>query len=418
MKILELKINNIKKIKAIDIKPDDSIVAITGRNGQGKTSVLDSIAMALCGKTLIPERPIRDGETEAKVEVDLGDYKITRTWTSNEKTYLTVMAKDGAKYPSPQALLDKLVGSLSFDPLEFSRMESKKQKEILQQLIGLDFSGLDTKRAGLFEERRRLNVGIRDMEGKIKSMPYVQDVGANELNITDLLEEQKSAFTIANFKEKKEREFENCNSNILDLNKEKNKIVLQIEALQNELKENQEKIQDEIINLSKISEEIASIDVPDLNAINFKIKNANEINQTIKNNNARDELKKAHDTKSIESNELTKAITQIDEDKMLALRFAKYPIDGLSINDDGVSFDSIPFNQCSAAEQLKISVAMGLALNPSIKVILIRDGSLLDKDNLNAIAAMATDNEAQIWIEKVSDDESVGIYIEDGEVKN
>lgn len=418
MKIIELKIHNIKKIKAIEIRPGESLIEITGRNGQGKTSVLDSIAMAFCGKSLQPERTIRDGEDSARVEIDMGEFRIIRNWTSNEKSYLTIESKDGAKYPAPQAKLDKLIGSLSFDPLEFSRMESKKQKEILQKLIGLDFSELDNKRAGLFEERRCLNVDIRDMEGKIKSMPYDENVGTDELNITDILNEQKEALDIAKFKEQKEREIPKTEYSIKSLIEQKQVYISQIEELQNKLKEAKEIIEELESKKLKLLEEIVAINVPDLNAINFKIKNANEINQTIKNNQAKIELQKQYETKSFESVNLTSHIVAIDESKLQSLQEAKFPIEGLSIDDNGVSFGGIPFNQCSAAEQLKISVAMGLALNPKIRVILIRDGSLLDNENLKIIAEMAALNDAQIWIEKVADFEGEGIYIEDGEIKN
>jgi hypothetical protein len=57
---------------------------------------------------------------------------------------------------------------------------------------------------------------------------------------------------------------------------------------------------------------------------------------------------------------------------------------------------------------------MALAMNPDLRVILIRDGSLLDAENLAVIEEMAAERDAQIWIERVSDDRSVGIVIEDG----
>src|SRR3990172_5374450 len=137
MKIIELQSENIERLKAVRIKPDGSLVQSTGKNGAGKTSVLDSITMALAGGDVIPEKPIREGENKAKIVVDLGDIKVTRTWTGNDKTYLAVETKEGAKYPSPQALLDILTGKLSFDPLEFARMEPNKQVETLRQLVGI-----------------------------------------------------------------------------------------------------------------------------------------------------------------------------------------------------------------------------------------------------------------------------------------
>lgn len=61
MKIISLESENIKRLKAVRIKPDGLLVQITGKNGAGKTSVLDSIMMALAGGSTIPEKPIRDG---------------------------------------------------------------------------------------------------------------------------------------------------------------------------------------------------------------------------------------------------------------------------------------------------------------------------------------------------------------------
>src|SRR5665647_1205746 len=87
--------------------------------------------------------------------VDLGDYIVTRNWTSNETSYLKVENADGAKYGSPQALLDKLVGELSFDPLEFASMGQKEQKDILLKLLNLqdNITELDSKYQDIFTER-------------------------------------------------------------------------------------------------------------------------------------------------------------------------------------------------------------------------------------------------------------------------
>lgn len=81
MKIIELKAENIKKLKAVEIKPSENLVKITGKNAQGKSSVLDAIFYAIGGKKAIPSKPIRDGETKGSIELDLGDYKVTRTFT-------------------------------------------------------------------------------------------------------------------------------------------------------------------------------------------------------------------------------------------------------------------------------------------------------------------------------------------------
>ena len=111
------------------------------------------------------------------------------------------------------------------------------------------------------------------------------------------------------------------------------------------------------------------------------------------------------------------ALDQIDLDKSAALAETKKPIDGLSFDANGVTFVGIPFGQCSSAEQLRVSVAMALAMNPKLKVLLIRDGSLLDENSLKILSEMAEASDAQVWMERVSKGGEVSVIIEDGEVK-
>jgi len=45
---------------------------------------------------------------------------------------------------------------------------------------------------------------------------------------------------------------------------------------------------------------------------------------------------------------------------------------------------------------------------------LIRDGSLLDEDNLGMIAKFAAEKDAQVWIERVSEGAECQVIMEDG----
>lgn len=58
MKIHSLSIENTKRVKAVTLEPNtDGLTVIGGRNGQGKTSVLDAIAWALGGDRLRRRTP-------------------------------------------------------------------------------------------------------------------------------------------------------------------------------------------------------------------------------------------------------------------------------------------------------------------------------------------------------------------------
>jgi DNA repair exonuclease SbcCD ATPase subunit len=101
MKILQLTAENVKKLKVVDINPDTDVVQITGKNGSGKTSVLDSIWWALGGTKEIQAMPIRKGQESARIKLDLKEIVVTRKFTDKGST-LTVENAEGARFPSPQ----------------------------------------------------------------------------------------------------------------------------------------------------------------------------------------------------------------------------------------------------------------------------------------------------------------------------
>ena len=92
------------------------------------------------------------------------------------------------------------------------------------------------------------------------------------------------------------------------------------------------------------------------------------------------------------------------------------PIDDLTFGDGAVLFKGLPFEQGSSAEQLRVSVAIAMAANPKLRVLRIKEGSLLDEDGIALIQKMAEGGDYQIWIERVDTSGKVGIVMEDGAV--
>ena len=158
MKILKLTAENFKKLSAVEISPDGNMVIISGKNGAGKSSVLDAIEAALCGGRTLPKQPIKEGEIRAKVEVDMGEYKVTRTFFGTTSTLIVeTTGETKAKISSPQAFLDKIVGDLSFDPLAFLKKQPAEQRNTLMKFLGLNLEEFVNKIAAIKIERTELN---------------------------------------------------------------------------------------------------------------------------------------------------------------------------------------------------------------------------------------------------------------------
>jgi hypothetical protein len=399
MKIVRLTAENIKRLKAVEITPNGNVQVITGRNAQGKTSVLDAIWLALGGGTAAREtaRPIRAGEDKASVTLDLGDLLVTRTWTG-DKTALVVKSAEGARYPSPQGVLDALVGRLSFDPLEFTRLSGRDQIAALLDLVNLDVDlpALAAERAKLYAERTEIGREGKALEGQSTGLGPVEDAPAEELSASDLIVRIRTAQETERRQELDRRAVERWTDAIEELERQLTVARGGLAAAQDAVDQHQP--------------------IEDVAALEHDLATVEETNRAVRRNADRSAVVGKLEAARASYRETTAAIEKIDHAKAEALSKAVFPVAGLGFDDDGVTYNGVPFSQASSAEQIRVSLAMAMSLNPELRVIRILDGSLLDSDNLALIAEMAADQDYQVWIERVGDAASVGVVIEDGAV--
>lgn len=412
MKIIQLIAENVKGIKAVNITPDAHFQPISGKNGQGKTSVLDSIWLALAGREASKEMkmPIRDGEKSAFATVVLGDLVVTRKWEGS-KTSLEVMSKDGAKYSSPQTMLDQLIGQLSFDPFAYANFDEKKQKETLQKLVGIDFTELDNRRKNLYDDRRETNRERDKYKGLLDKLPLPKDgLPEEEIRASDVIEKIQEA-------QEQIRENNNKRQRLGELRNEASQVQKEIERLEDLLIELKTRKQEIVEAGTTLKQEVENLVDPDITELQSQLEKVEETNRLIREAKDYHKTKKEYQLCEEESELFTKEIKDIDQLKEDTLQSAEFPIEGLSFDEAGVTYNGIPFKQCSAAERLRVSMAMAMALNPKLRVIRILDGSLLDSDNLALIREMAQEKDYQVWVEVVDESGKMGVVIEDGEVK-
>ena len=162
MKILGLKAENFKRLHAIELAvgEDESLIEISGANGQGKSSVLDAVWETLGGGAADgAKEAVRLGEEVAEVSVRLGggeggeEYIARRRWKRGGKSTITLSEKQAGQIRSPQAILDMLFAKVAFDPGQLLRAADKKQVEIIRRAVGLETEDLDNRREGCVVDR-------------------------------------------------------------------------------------------------------------------------------------------------------------------------------------------------------------------------------------------------------------------------
>jgi len=141
VRIKVLEVNGYGKVKSVRIEPGGaSLVKISGRNKQGKTSVMQSIEAALCGAKAAIDVPINFDEDFADIKLEMDDDSrliVHRRFLASGKTELEVTSADEGLLKKPQQILDEILGTRFLNPVKFMAMKPKEQRETLLGLVDL-----------------------------------------------------------------------------------------------------------------------------------------------------------------------------------------------------------------------------------------------------------------------------------------
>ena len=446
MKIIKLTAENIKKLRAVEISPDGAVIEVTGPNGSGKTSVLDSIYYALAGGETIPTQVVRRGEDKAFVKLDLGEIVVTRRFTANGNTSLIVEAQSGARFPSPQRMLDELIGALSFDPLEFVRLDPKDQLDELRRVVtvDVDLDALDGRTRTLVEERTRVNRDLRSAEANLAAAPDPTDAPENPVDIAALMDEIQDANEHNTLMQKRREEREGtkaqfaqsrnaiaawrktavddvaaADEKVKQLEAQIEKIRVEARAAAKRAEENGAKLQivldQEVVAFEALEPVPANVETGPMVQ---RAREAEGVNKRVEQRAHHVELDARVQRHKVSAAALTE---QIDANAKLrgeAIARATMPVEGLGFGDSQVVYNGLPLENASSAEQLRVSVGIAMAANPKLRVMRVRDGSLLDADSMKMLADLVAANDFQLWIERVEEtDQRPTVVMEDGAVR-
>ena len=442
LKIVRLSAENVKRLTAVEIKPDGNLVVVTGKNSQGKTSVLDSIWLGIGGGSATKQKEIdtiiRNGEGSAVAELDLGDYLVKRRWWIKESgeiaTDLKVSNKDGAVFQSPQKMLDGMLSTLSFDPLAFAKMDGKKQVAMLVEAIGKGdaLKELDEKREKIYSNRTDVNRELKSLEAKLESVELPEDADTIEpVSVAELTQQLEDArdhnSEIAAIKNEHTNavvEVNRLDSEATEVAESIGEIKTKIEELEKNLAEKQDRLEvireSESVGKEKVDalqKKIDNFQHIDTTEIREKLGEAESINEKCRKVEEYAQLENDVAKKQRDSDELTDQIAEIDKQKREIIEKGELPVDGLDFNEDGIKLNGVPLVDCSSSEKMRLAVGIAVALNPKLRVLRVKDGALLDSDAMENLAGLAAENDFQIWIERVDDSTEGAIIIEDGHIK-
>lgn len=400
IKINKLEIENVKRVKAVSLEPtQNGLTVIGGRNGQGKTSILDSIAWALGGNKYKPSQPHREGSVlPPNLQISLSNgLEIKRDGKNSD---LKVIDPSGQK--AGQKLLDSFVEEFALNLPKFMESSNADKARTLLQIIGVGdkLAEFEKKEQELYNER--LVIGrVADQKKKFAAeMTYFQEAPKELISVSELIQEQQA---------------------ILAKNAENERLRGQ----RDNLKQQQAHLDSEIARLieekAKVDQqlEIAEKDALDLHdesteQLEYSIRNTEEINRKVRANLDKDKAEQDAQIEKEKYDNLSAQIDRIRLDKNQLLEDADLPLPGLSVAEGELLYKGQRWDNMSGAEQLKVSTAIVRKLNPECGFILIDKLEQMDLDTLKEFGQWLEQEQLQAIATRVSTGDECSIIISDG----
>lgn len=408
IKINKLEIENVKRVKAVKIEPTaNGLTVIGGSNGQGKTSVLDSIAWALGGNKYKPSKATREGSmSNPYLSITLSNGLVVERKGKNSE--LKVMDPNGQK--AGQQLLNSFVEELAIDLPRFMNSPSKEKANILLRIIGVgeQLATFEKQENELYNSRRAIGQ-IADQKAKYaKEQPYYPDAPKEPISASDLIQQQQTILAKNGENQRKRQQLAQIQQQYANKGQEVERLKQQLqeaEAAYASLGNDLEIAQKDAIDLVDESTE----------ELQANIQQIDEINRKVRANLDKDKAETDANDYRAQYDQLTTKINTVREQKTKLLADADLPLPGLSVENGELLYKGQQWDNMSGAEQLQVSTAIVRKLKPDCGFILLDKLEQMDLETMQAFGQWLEQEGLQAIATRVGG-EGAEIIIEDGYV--
>lgn len=407
VKINRLEIENVKRVQAVQIEPSLSgLTVIGGKNGQGKTSVLDAILWAIGGNKFRPSRPKReDSSADPRIWIEMDNgLVITR---EGKNASLKVIDAYGRK--AGQTLLDELIGQLALNLPAFMHGSAKDKAETLLQVIGVgdQLAILDREADRLYNERHLLGQTLTRKKKHAEDLPFEQGVPEREVSASELIQQQQAilARNGENHRIRARRE---------ELAVTVRRIDAELQSLRDRLHEAEKRLsaaQDEFAIASKSAAELADESTAELEA---SLRQIDDTNRRVRINTEKRRAEAEASDLEAQVEELTTQLETVRDNRKRLLDSANLPLPDLSVENGELTYRGQQWDCMSGSDQLRVAVAIVRKLRPECHFVLLDKTEQMDLDTLREFGAWLESEGLQVIATRVGTGGECSIIIEDG----
>lgn len=416
VKINSLEVENVKRVKAVALEPsEDGLTVIGGRNGQGKTSVLDAIAWALGGDRKRPSDAKRDGSaTDPHLRVELSNGIVVER--RGKSGSLKVTDPEGRK--GGQQLLDSFVESLALDLPKFLAMNDKDKARTLLGIIGVgeDLARLELEEQTLYNQRTGIGQMRDQKKGAAADMPMHPDAPAEPVSAMELIQSQQEILAKNGENQAKRQKAEQLQAAYDNATNDALLIQEQIAGLQKALEAKYEEVSDlhaDLLIAKKTAEQLQDESTAE---IEEELQQIETVNAKVRDNQRRLDAEREAEELDEQYAEMTERIESVRRAKMDLLKGADLPLPGLAVENGLLTYQGRKWDCMSGSEQLRAATAIVRRLKPECGFVLVDKLEQCDPQTLAEFGRWAEEEGLQIIGTRVSagDDDMCSIVIEDG----
>ena len=402
MKINQLEIENVKRIKAVKIEPStNGLTIIGGKNNQGKTSVLDSIAWALGGDKYRPSQAQREGSViPPNLHIVMNNGLVVERKGKNST--LKVTDPNGEK--GGQQLLNEFVEQLALDLPRFMEVSAKEKAQTLLKIIGVgdQLTMLERQELEQYNERQAIGRIADQKEKYAKEQPYYPDVPAVPISASELIREQQEILA-RNGENQRKRE------RLHQLEQEDQRLMEQIQ----ELLKKQEAVRADLTTARMEAKDLQDQSTAELEQ---NIADIEETNRMVRANLDKEKAEEDAREYRRQYEELTKEIEDTRQKKTDLLKDAELPLPELTIKDGELVYKGQQWDNMSGSDRLKVATAIVRKLNPNCGFVLLDKLEQMDTETLQEFGKWLEAEGLQAIATRVSTGDECSIIIEDGYV--
>ena len=409
MKINKLEIENVKRVKAVSLKPtENGLTIIGGNNGQGKTSVLDAIAWTLGGESYRPLQPERSGSmTPPTMKIVMNNSLIVERKGKNS----TLKVTDHSGKKAGQQLLNSFVESFALNLPKFMDSSDKEKAMTLLNIIGVgdQLTVLDKQEKELYNERLYVGRTADQKKKYAAEQVYYPDAPEDLISASDLIRQQQEIL-LKNAENQRKRD------QVQELAEAVKSAHRTVEALAAQLEEAKKKHAQLIESYSIAQKTAAQLEDESTEQLEKNIMEIDEINRKVRAN--LDKSKAEEDAKQYEKQyiQLTADIEKVQTTKKQLLTTAELPLPELSVKDGELIYKDQKWDNMSGAERLIVATAIVRKLNPECGFVLLDKLEQLDLQTLTDFGNWLEKEGLQAIATRVSTGSECSIIIEDGAI--